>query len=108
MRCKAVTALPAGEKWAFEIKLDGYRCIAVKRGKEVTLFWRHEKVPSKRFPGVVQAIASLDGDSFSTQNLSPWIHEVNLHFSFCNTTFRSRFLLIVTPSIYSSKMANCS
>ena len=32
MQCKPVTALPAGEKWMFEIKFDGYRCIAVKRG----------------------------------------------------------------------------
>jgi ATP-dependent DNA ligase len=37
MRCKPVTALPVDEKWTFEIKFDGYRCIAVKRGREVTL-----------------------------------------------------------------------
>jgi ATP-dependent DNA ligase len=30
MQCRPVTALPAGEKWTFEIKFDGYRCIAVK------------------------------------------------------------------------------
>ena len=34
MQCKLVTALPAGERWTFEIKFDGYRCIAVKRGRE--------------------------------------------------------------------------
>ena len=33
MQCKPVTALPADEKWTFEIKFDGYRCIAVKRGR---------------------------------------------------------------------------
>ena len=62
MQCKPVTALPAGENWTFEIKFDGYRCIAVKRGREVTLFSRHKKVLNKRFPGVVDALASLDGD----------------------------------------------
>jgi DNA ligase D-like protein (predicted ligase) len=62
MQCKPVTALPAGEKWTFEIKFDGYRCVAVKRGSEVTLFSRHKKVLNKRFPGVVQAVASLEGD----------------------------------------------
>jgi bifunctional non-homologous end joining protein LigD len=62
MQCKSVTALPAGEKWTFEIKLYGYRCIVVRRGKEVTLFSRHEKVLNRRFLGVVQALSPLDGD----------------------------------------------
>jgi bifunctional non-homologous end joining protein LigD len=62
MQCKPVTALPAGEKWTFEIKFDGYRCIAVKRGREVTLFSRDQKVLSKRFPKIVEALASLEGD----------------------------------------------
>jgi ATP-dependent DNA ligase len=62
MRCKPVTALPAGEDWTFEIKFDGYRCIAVKRGREVTVFSRHRKVLNRRFPSVVQALASLGSD----------------------------------------------
>jgi hypothetical protein len=47
MQCKAVPALPADEKWTFEIKFDGYCSIAVKR--EFTLFSRHEKVLNRRF-----------------------------------------------------------
>jgi ATP dependent DNA ligase domain len=62
MQCKPVTALPAGEKWTFEIKFDGYRCIAVKRGREITLFSRHKKVLNRRFPSAVRALASLGGD----------------------------------------------
>ena len=62
MQCKPVAALPAGGNWTFEIKFDGYRCIAVKRGREVTLFSRHKKVLNKRFPGVVEALASLKND----------------------------------------------
>ena len=30
MQCKSVAALPTRENWTFEIKFDGYRCIAVK------------------------------------------------------------------------------
>ena len=52
----------AGDKWMYEIKFDGYRCIAVKRRGEVTLFSRYEKMLNKRFPTVVDALASLQDD----------------------------------------------
>ena len=32
MQAKPVAELPPGEQWTFEIKFDGYRCIAVKQG----------------------------------------------------------------------------
>jgi bifunctional non-homologous end joining protein LigD len=60
MQCKLVSALPEGGRWTFELKFGGYRCIAVKRG--VTLFSRNKKVLNKRFPEVVDALASPDGD----------------------------------------------
>jgi bifunctional non-homologous end joining protein LigD len=63
MQCKPVTALSDDEKSIFEIKFDGYRCIAVKRGREVMLFSRNQKVLNKRFPRVVEALATL-GDDF--------------------------------------------
>ena len=34
----------------------------MKRGREVTLFFRHKKVLNKHSPGVTTALASLDGD----------------------------------------------
>jgi ATP-dependent DNA ligase len=73
MQCKSVTALPAGEKW-FEIKFDGYRCVAVKRGSEVMLFSRHKKVLWRRSPGLRAA-------SCPTENWSLWIRKTGLHFS---------------------------
>ena len=34
----------------------------MKRGGEVTLFSRHKKILNRRFPSVVEALASLGGD----------------------------------------------
>ena len=34
----------------------------MKRGNEITLFSRNEKVLNKRFPDVAQALASIGGD----------------------------------------------
>ena len=71
MQCKAVTVLHAGENRTFDIKFDGYRCIAVRRGRELALFSRNEKVLNKRFPKIVQALASLGVISFLMENCRP-------------------------------------
>jgi ATP-dependent DNA ligase len=66
MQCKPVTALPSDEQWTFEIKFDGYRRIAVKRGKEVMLFPRRENVLGKRFPGILGLYAPYLRASFES------------------------------------------
>lgn len=35
---QAVTALPAGERWTFEIELDGYRCNSVRQRYRADMF----------------------------------------------------------------------
>lgn len=62
MHCKAVTSLPEDEQWGFEIKFDGYRCIAVRNDSEITLFSRNRNVLNDRFPNIVEALRSIDGD----------------------------------------------
>jgi ATP-dependent DNA ligase len=59
MECLAVAKLPEGAQWVWEIKLDGYRAIAVRSGGAVDLFSRRQKSLSKKFPYIVEALAGL-------------------------------------------------
>jgi DNA ligase D-like protein (predicted ligase) len=59
MECLAVAKLPEGPNWLWEIKLDGYRAIAVKSGKDVTLHSRNGKSLSKKFPYIRDALREL-------------------------------------------------
>jgi DNA ligase D-like protein (predicted ligase) len=60
--CKAVAALPEDEQWRFEVKFDGYRCIAVRSDAEITLYSRNRNILNDRFPNIVEALRSIDGD----------------------------------------------
>ena len=51
--------LPEGPEWIIELKLDGYRALAIKSGGKVQLRSRYDNDFSLRYPGIVQALASI-------------------------------------------------
>ncbi len=59
MECLSVPRLPEGSQWLWEIKLDGYRALAVKSGGDVTVFSRRGKFLNRQFPYIVERLADL-------------------------------------------------
>src|SRR5438067_823173 len=64
MECKEVAQLPDGEDWQYELKLDGYRAIAIKQHNEVMLYSRNGNVFNGKFPAVVDALEKLRARAF--------------------------------------------
>jgi bifunctional non-homologous end joining protein LigD len=63
MLCATAEELPKGPTWQYEIKLDGYRAIALKTATGVKLLSRRNNSMNGRFPDIVQALALLPDDT---------------------------------------------
>jgi bifunctional non-homologous end joining protein LigD len=50
MQCKLVDQLPSGKEWLYELKLDGYRALAIKVGARVQLISRNQKDLTRAYP----------------------------------------------------------
>ncbi len=63
MECLAVPKLPDGAQWLYEIKLDGYRFIAVKSSGKLNLLSRRRNSFNRQYSLVVEALADLPDDT---------------------------------------------
>jgi ATP-dependent DNA ligase len=59
MLCLAVEKLPEGAVWQYEVKLDGYRAIAVRTKAGLELWSRNKRDFSRRFQNVARALEAL-------------------------------------------------
>jgi bifunctional non-homologous end joining protein LigD len=57
------TALPEGPAWSYELKLDGFRALAVKSDGSIRLRSRNDKDFNRRYPGVVRGLANLPDET---------------------------------------------
>ncbi|HYP05235.1 MAG TPA: non-homologous end-joining DNA ligase [Bryobacteraceae bacterium] len=60
MQCKLVEALPEGHQWEYEIKLDGYRALAIRDDERLRLLSRRNNALNDRFPDVAKALSELE------------------------------------------------
>jgi DNA ligase D-like protein (predicted ligase) len=59
MYAQLVQHLPAGRKWRYEIKFDGYRCLSGKTQGGVSLWSRRKNLFTKQFPHIARACEQL-------------------------------------------------
>ena len=59
MECLAVAKLPDGPEWVYEIKLDGYRALAINADGKLRLYSRRQKSFSRQYRHVFDALRDL-------------------------------------------------
>ena len=64
MEALLAAELPLGAGWQFEPKWDGFRCLARRDGREVTLTSKSGKRLDRYFPDIVEMLATLRADDF--------------------------------------------
>jgi DNA ligase D-like protein (predicted ligase) len=55
--------LPEGPDWTYELKLDGYRAVAIKTDFKVHLRSRNDNDFNAKYPGITQALAALPDET---------------------------------------------
>jgi bifunctional non-homologous end joining protein LigD len=56
-------SLPEGPNWLVELKLDGYRALAIKTGGKVQLRSRNNNDFSGKYPLIVKALTSMPDET---------------------------------------------
>ena len=59
MKATAVTELPEGHEWIYEVKWDGYRALGLKHGDDARLLSLKEKDLTSDFRSVAEAVRSI-------------------------------------------------
>jgi bifunctional non-homologous end joining protein LigD len=63
MYARAVQQLPDGKDWVYEVKFDGYRCLAGRDSTGVTLWSRRGNDFTDQFPHLAEACEHLPPDT---------------------------------------------
>jgi bifunctional non-homologous end joining protein LigD len=63
MQCKLVGKLPEGDNWQYELKLDGYRALAIKSKTDLQLLSRNRTNWNDRFSAIAEALKALEPQS---------------------------------------------
>jgi len=63
MYALAVQNIPEDKEWLYEVKFDGYRCLAGRDENGVTLWSRRGNIFTSQFPHIARACERLPADT---------------------------------------------
>jgi DNA ligase D-like protein (predicted ligase) len=78
-------SLPEGPDWLYEIKLDGYRAIAIKSGGNVQLRSRNDNDFSSRYSSIVRALRRMPDETVIDGEVVALDNEGRPSFNFLQT-----------------------
>jgi len=82
MLAKSVTELPEDRRaWIYEVKVDGYRCLAGKDHGGVKLWSRRGNLFNRDFPGLTEAFAVLPTETLVDGEVVALDHEGRMSFN---------------------------
>src|SRR5437899_2679020 len=64
MEARTAKAIPTGDKWLYEPKWDGFRCLAFRDGDTIVLQSKSGQPLTRYFPELVDALLKLRADRF--------------------------------------------
>jgi hypothetical protein len=73
MYALSVQNLPEGKEWLYEVKFDGYRCLAGRDSTAVTLWSRRENLFTTQFPHIAQACERFPPGTLLDGEIVPWM-----------------------------------
>src|SRR5262247_3424844 len=90
MYARLVNELPEGKEWLYEVKFDGYRCLAGRDEKRVTLWSRRENLFTTQFPHIACACVSPSTSALRGSRSSlPWMKVGGFHLTFCTNSLQN-------------------
>ena len=63
MLLRPAATLPPGAGWAYELKLDGFRAVAIKSGGRGQLRSRNNRDFKRKYPSLVQALSTMPDET---------------------------------------------
>ena len=84
MYARLVDELPQGKDWLYEVKFDGYRCLAGMDSTGVTLWSRRENHFTRQFPHIAQACERLPPNTLVDGEIVALDESGRYHLTFCS------------------------